>query len=130
MSYGLVIRNADGSVAIDDLSRPPRLIFHEQFAWDFSGTRHVPAFDDAKGFISISFGFHKFRGYPHFDNADISAPLDYQQPDTVGVALDTTSMPTVNWDNGTKLLTIAPAGFNDTLVHGQSPFAIFLVMFR
>lgn len=130
MSYGLVIRNADGSVAIDELSRPPRLVFHEQFAWDFSGVRHVPAFDDAKGFISVSFGFHKARGFPDFDNADNAAPLDFQQPGTVQIVLDTSSMPTLNWDNIAKTLSISPAGFNDTLVSGQSPFAIFMVMFR
>lgn len=126
MSYGLLIKNADGSVALDSLSRPPRLIFHEQFAWDFSGTRSVPGFDSARGFISIAMGYHKADAYPSNANVDPSTPLGSQ----AHVYLDLTSLPSVDFDDVTKVLTLSPASFTDTYVTGQSAYAVFMVMYR
>lgn len=130
MTHGMEILNADGTVAIDALTNPPRLVFHEQFAFDFAGTRHVPEFSDTKGFIAVSLGLYKRSGFPDFENADNAAPLDNVQPDTVLLDFDATSLPTVTWTEATKTLDIAPATSPLITVDGLSPFAVFMVMYR
>jgi hypothetical protein len=122
MSMGFEILNADGSVALDQDSSPPRLIFWELFPYDFSGTRSVPDFDDTKGFLAVSFGLHKHSGFPSFNNVADS---------TVGarVDLDMTVLPTVDWNNTTKILTVTAATDVNTLNSGASPFIIYLVRY-
>lgn len=127
MSHGLVFMNPDGSVAIDELSRPPRLIFHERFAHDFSGTRPVPAFDDARGVISVSFGYHKINIL-----SDVNVPDATPFTGYTNLAIDPTSLPDLSWDNTAKILTISAvteAG-TDPFVDGMSHFSVFMVMYR
>ena len=123
MSYGLQVFNSDGSLAIGTLSEPPRLIYHEEFDYNFSGTRSVPDFDDTKGFISVSFGHHKTTSG---GQTSPSTPIG----GTTQVQIDATSLPTVNWNNTTKVLTLAPATFTDTFVGGQSEYSIFMVHYK
>lgn len=130
MSHGFQILNPDGSVAIDAQTRPPRLVFHERFPWDFVGSRHVPAFSDTKGFISVSLGLYKLNGFPDYDNADDAAPLDNVQPNTVTLMFDATALPTVAWTEATKTLDIAAASSPLITEDGLSPFTIFMVMYR
>ena len=136
MSMGLQTYNADGSIGLNSLSRPPRLIFFEMFDYDFTGTRNVPSFDDTKGFISVSLGLHKARGYPYFDNVPDSTVMGAN----TYIWFDGISLPTLNWNNTTKLLNISPAapaptgdgglaggdGTDDT-VNGKANFSIYMV---
>ena len=136
MSVGLQTFNADGSIGLDSLSRPPRLIFFEMFDYDFTGTRYVPGFDDTKGFITANLGYHKYSRFA-LTQADNSDDLDQD----VFMAFDAVSLPTLFWNNTTKVLDISPAApkpngdgglaggdGTDTAVPGKANFSIYMVM--
>lgn len=128
MSYGLQTFNSDGSLAIGSLSQPPRLIYYEEFDYDFSGTRVIPGFDDTRGWIAVSFGYQKIGsgGAPVADSTSLSTSF-------VRVEMSLGSLPTLVWTQETTTLSITsvyPTYNLPAWSRPDSKFAIYLVHYK
>lgn len=128
MSYGMQIFNSDGSLAIGSLSEPPRLIYYEEFEYDFSGTRVIPEFDDTRGWIAVSFGYQKIGtgGAPVADSTNLSI-------NGVRVEISLASLPTLSWTQSTTTLSITspyPTYNSSVWPRPDSKFAIYMVHYK
>ena len=112
MPYGCQINKADGTPAILPEETFCRVVAIIDVARGFSGTLSVPQFDSDRGALSVF--FHLFRGLDSVDLED-ELSLDwygsnqdvpyFQRPGSHHPA----NLPSVDWDNATKLATVAPA---------------------
>jgi len=87
MAYGLEVTNADGTLAFSSQDTAASIVAIIEKPYAFSGTVSIPKFDDTRGSLIVTY-------------------------DTVpGPEAGVMNLPTVNWDNITKILTLSPAGF-------------------
>jgi len=101
MSYGLELRRADGTLALSSRETLFRLVHAEKCADNFTGTFSVPTFDTggtfqddtAKGFFYVQYEIS-----PMPDSFNLHRP-----------AIGSITLPSLNWDNATKVMTVAPA---------------------
>lgn len=103
--YGIEIFRADGRLALSTRETLFRLVHREKCAGDFAGTFAVPGFDgdetagtfDAKGFFYVQYEISP-RGYGFGGSGDTTQP-------TTGSIL----LPSLAWDNTTKIMSVTPA---------------------
>ena len=103
--FGLEIYRADGSLALSTRETVLRLVHIERIAGTFAGTFSVPEFDaDVVGglFTGQGFFYVQYDVRNRSNNPIINGPGD--QP-----ILGTMLLPSLSWNNSTKLMTVAPA---------------------
>lgn len=106
MTYGLRIFGAGGALRLDDDETFTRVVATVKQNASFSGTFSVPDFDDTKGMFHVSYLTNKFYGVTQSAVPD-STPLSaYVFPVVEG-----TSLPSLNWNNTTKVMTCAPVAW-------------------
>ena len=77
----------------------------------FSGTFSVPDFDDTKGLFHVSYFVNKFDVAVDAALPDSHTPLD---PFTDHLVFEMTSLPSLNWNNTTKVMTVSPVVWRET----------------
>lgn len=108
MAHGLEFRDAAGNITLRMTDALPRLIHSQRFAWNFSGTISVPAFDTDFGMFYVSPCVATGLGGGASFDRDNRVPA----PGVSGAfGTNGTSLPTLSWDNTTKVMTIAPTTF-------------------
>lgn len=71
---------------------------------NFSGTISVPNFDDTKGTFVINWSLEKHG----LNSAQVAKTVGWETTPAKAVMADSTDLPTLNWNNTTKLLTVTP----------------------
>ena len=104
MAFGFEFRDAAGNETLTIDEAMPRVIDERRLAWGFSGTIWVPGFDDQYGMFYVS---------PELRIATPSAGQEWWQAQTVRPSVPATPFPTLNWNNATKAMSIAPATLPD-----------------
>ncbi|MCA0203003.1 MAG: hypothetical protein LCH92_01565 [Proteobacteria bacterium] len=133
MAYGFLFRDADGNETLRMVDGMPLLVHSERKAWDFNGTISVPNFDVNFGFFYVSFcmykGIYGYGGsgwspsgtYPgqtylrQPEDRDLTeigylgpAGINYPRAEKI-LAIANHMVPTIAWDNATRIATITPA---------------------
>lgn len=107
--WGLELRNAAGVVTLRMTEAMPRLVHSQKFAWDHTGTLSVPGFDTDFGMFYVS--PCAYSGY-------LSSPGFLERDDRTFASAEAglfgftgMCLPSLDWNNATKVMTIAPATF-------------------
>ena len=102
-SYGVEMRNADGVLTISSERVFARIVNTFFVTFNQSTTFSEPKFDDTRGTIIIN---------PHaikFDANNVRTTNDAPQNTLAFFRSSTIQLPTINWNNTTKILTVTPA---------------------
>lgn len=105
MSYGVKIFGPGGVLRLDEDETFTRVVATVKQNYDFTGTFSVPDFDDTKGLFHVSYFINKFDIYVDAALPDNTSPLDAFSDYLV---FEMTSLPSLSWNNTTKLMTVAP----------------------
>lgn len=103
--YGVEMRNADNVLSIGGQRTFARLVSSHDVAGDETVSISVPAFDDQRGTIVF---------YPKATKIDgNNNVIGYAstQAETSTLHLSMHQLPTLDWDNTTKILSVTPATF-------------------
>lgn len=103
MAYGIKIFGPGGTLRLDDDETFTRVVATVKQNASFSGTFSVPDFDDTKGMFHVSYFINKYDGSTSSAVSD-STPLSA----SVFPICEGTSLPTLNWNNTTKVMTCSP----------------------
>lgn len=103
MPYGVKIFGPGGVLRLDEDETFTRVVATVKRNFNFSGTVSVPDFDDTKGMFHVSYFINKFNDTSG-KLADNKAPMVLLDK----LTFEATSLPTLNWNNTTKLLAISP----------------------
>jgi hypothetical protein len=103
--YGFEVYRPDGSLQLSTRETVLRLVHIERIAGSFSGTFSVPDFDadeaggvfTGQGFFYVQYGIQN-----NGNNAILNGPGDLP-------ILGVTILPSLNWNNATKTMTVTPA---------------------
>lgn len=106
MSYGIEFRNANGNLALESDETFARIVHSEKVLGDFSGTISVPEYDDTRGLFYVSYCVMKYDWNSNVRRADNTSWSDH---DRLVPGLHPAALPSLSWDNGTKVMTIAPS---------------------
>lgn len=107
MTYGFEFRDAAGNIRLKMSEALPRIVHSQRFPWDYSGTISVPAFDTDHGMFYVAPCVATGIGSTAFDRDDRTPAT--QTSGNFGV--NGTSLPTLSWNNTTKVMTITPTAF-------------------
>ena len=105
MSYGVKIFGPGGVLRLDEDETFTRVVATVKQNYDFTGTFSVPDFDDTKGLFHVSYFINKFDVAVDAALPDSTTPLD---PLTDYLVFEMTSLPSLSWNNTTKLMTVSP----------------------
>lgn len=121
MAYGLRLKNPDGSVALDGGQTLSRIAHSQIVASDFTGTiGPIDSFDDTRGALMLS--PKAFRYYDFTKYGDGAA-----YPTEGLYTVNLVCMPSLDWNNTTKLLSVTAAPTYGGLV---SDWLITFMMYR
>ncbi|WP_417257345.1 hypothetical protein [Celeribacter sp.] len=123
---GIRITKRDGQVRLREDEIFPQLIWSQKFAYNFAGTVSIPEFDDTKMmFYVVPCVFLASGSNRYDDDSDPTDPTDpiYSYNINLSTIANTTGLPSITWDNSTKVMTIAiqsmPAGWPLDLDHAD-----------
>ena len=105
MAYGVKIMGPGGVLRLDEDETFTRVVATVKKGASFSGTFSVPDFDDTKGLFHVSYFVNKW---------DSGAAADSLTPmNTIyrGFVFEETSLPSLNWNNSTKVMTVTPVSW-------------------
>lgn len=137
MSYGFEAYKSDGSTLISSKSGVARLIYSADYAYNYSGTVSVPAFDSNRGYYSYRMWPTKAINYAagqHQRMADDSS-FDGRTSSPDGTPYLTYANqwgPTLSWNNSTKVLTITANPVTDDFLQSEfaSNYRLVMVHFK
>ncbi|KJZ22491.1 hypothetical protein [Tritonibacter mobilis] len=102
MSYGIEMRNADGSLVLEGQQTLPRRVFRIGWSTTFTGSLGTfPDFDENRGALMMApLGF-RYTIYDNFVHGENAGPYARSGE----FFYNPISMPTLHWDNSTKELS-------------------------
>lgn len=111
MAYGIQMRNSGGALALDTDECFPQLVRSRRVAGDWSGTLFISNFDLNRGMFYVALCYEKRHGGAYAGRApDAAAYSPTASPDTyMTIASGSYNLPTLNWNNDTKIMTVTPA---------------------
>lgn len=120
--YGFEIRRANGSLALSTRETLLRLVHIERVNGDFTGTFSVPEFDATE-----SNGVFTGPGFFYVQKVVAQSTVDIG-----GLSTHTLLLPTLNWDNTSKVMSVTPANLPSNWPVGtfRSPYEIVFMNFR
>lgn len=127
MPYGVRFFRNTGAASLEDDETFNRLVHSEKISEGFDGTISIPDFDSDKGLFTISYYLSKFRidSDTRVSDSTSWSSQDYLHPHEHPV-----SLPSLNWDNSTKVMTISPQSLpSDWTRTGSDNNADYLLMF-
>lgn len=127
MAYGVKIFGPGGTLRLDDDEAFTRVVATVKKNYDFSGTFSVPDFDDTKGLFHVSYLINKFDISSNTAIPDNTSPLGAFD----NFAFDITSLPTLSWNNTTKVMTVSPVVWpTGWTIWNKSDYVITFIHYR
>lgn len=125
MAYGMEIVNADGTIGFSTQDTALTLVAVISKNYDFTGIVSIPTFDDLRGTLIVTFDINKRYSLD-------TTPLDVggTSPGPITPEVNRRSVPNLNWDNTTKLLTISPAATGDPSYTRDSDYRVLFFHYK
>lgn len=137
MAYGFVSNKSNGTSLISSTDGVARLIYAQDFNYNYSGSIYVPDFDANLGFYFVR--IKPLKGYTTGSITNPTATLDYAGTTSWSVGLQDEFVfrnqqePSLSWNNATKYLTVSAASAISTFskLGGQvCNYKLFMVHYK